>query len=59
MGLYSYEIKGEASVTFTNEELRSRKLIMDYGGGSVSLMATVTESLTDIQRNGTADVFFH
>uniref|UniRef100_A0A915D6W0 Alpha-2-macroglobulin bait region domain-containing protein n=1 Tax=Ditylenchus dipsaci TaxID=166011 RepID=A0A915D6W0_9BILA len=47
---------GEATVIFTNEELRSRKLIMDYGGSSVSIMATVTESLTDIQRNATAEV---
>uniref|UniRef100_A0A1I7WS05 A2M_N_2 domain-containing protein n=1 Tax=Heterorhabditis bacteriophora TaxID=37862 RepID=A0A1I7WS05_HETBA len=44
---------GEATVVFTNEEMRRHKLVQDYGGGSVRIIATVTEDLTEIQRNGT------
>lgn len=47
---------GEATVIFTNDELRNGKLISNYGGNSVHIVATVTEALTDIQRNGTATV---
>ncbi|CAD5206260.1 unnamed protein product [Bursaphelenchus okinawaensis] len=47
---------GEATVVFTNEELRKHKLVMDYGGSTVRILATVTEDLTDIQRNGTAQI---
>lgn len=47
---------GEATVVFSNEELRTHNLVMDYGGSAVRIMATVTEDLTDIQRNGTAQV---
>lgn len=49
---------GEATVVFTNEELRTRKLISNYGGNSVNIVAMVTEALTDIKRNATAKVFF-
>jgi hypothetical protein len=47
---------GEATVVFTNDELRTHNLVMDYGGSAVRILATVTEDLTDIQRNGTAQV---
>jgi len=47
---------GEATVVFTNKELKDQKLIMDYGGNTVRIVATVTEDLTDIQRNGTAQI---
>lgn len=50
---------GEATVVFTNEELTKHKLIMDYGGSSVRIVAAVTEDLTDIQRNSTAEVKTH
>ncbi|GMT28413.1 hypothetical protein PFISCL1PPCAC_19710 [Pristionchus fissidentatus] len=47
---------GEATVVFTNEELKRHKLVLDYGGSSVRIVATVTEDLTEIQRNGSAQV---
>jgi len=47
---------GEATVLFTNDELKGRKLITDYGGSTIQVLATVTESLTDVQRNGSAEV---
>ncbi|KAI6223646.1 hypothetical protein M3Y99_01446300 [Aphelenchoides fujianensis] len=47
---------GEATVVFTNEELRTYNLVQDYGGSTVRILATVTEDLTDIQRNGTAQI---
>ncbi|KAK6020991.1 hypothetical protein OSTOST_13347 [Ostertagia ostertagi] len=47
---------GEATVVFTNEEMKKHKLVQDYGGGSIRIIATVTEDLTDIQRNGTQHV---
>lgn len=47
---------GEATLVFTNEELRFRKLISNYGGNSVNIVATVTEALTDTQRNSTSKV---
>lgn len=47
---------GEATVVFTNKELKDQKLIMDYGGSTVRIVGTVTEDLTDIQRNGTAQI---
>lgn len=50
---------GEATIVFTNQELKDKKLIEDYGGSSVKIVATVTEDLTDIARNGTAQVFGH
>ncbi|VDM79565.1 unnamed protein product, partial [Strongylus vulgaris] len=47
---------GEATVIFTNEEMKKHKLVQDYGGGSIRIIATVTEDLTDIQRNGTQHI---
>ncbi|KAE9546024.1 hypothetical protein FO519_010764, partial [Halicephalobus sp. NKZ332] len=47
---------GEATVVFTNDELKKHKLIMDYGGSAIRIVATVTEDLTDIQRNGTTQI---
>ncbi|WKX89879.1 hypothetical protein Q1695_009040 [Nippostrongylus brasiliensis] len=47
---------GEATVVFTNEEMKKHKLVQDYGGGSIRIIATVTEDLTDIQRNGTQHI---
>lgn len=47
---------GEATVVFTNEELRTHNLVMDYGGSAVRIVASVTEDLTEIQRNATAQV---
>ena len=47
---------GEATVVFTNDELKKQKLIMDYGGSTIRIVATVTEDLTDIQRNGTTQI---
>lgn len=47
---------GEATVVFTNDELRSHSLIQDYGGSTIRILATVTEDLTDVARNGTAMV---
>jgi hypothetical protein len=47
---------GEATVVFTNEELRTHNLVMDYGGSAVRIVASVTEDLTEIQRNSTAQV---
>uniref|UniRef100_A0A7E4ZZW4 TEP1-F n=1 Tax=Panagrellus redivivus TaxID=6233 RepID=A0A7E4ZZW4_PANRE len=47
---------GEALVVFTNEEFKKHKLIMDYGGSTIRIVATVTEDLTDIQRNGTTQI---
>jgi CD109 antigen len=47
---------GEATVVFTNDELKKHKLIMDYGGSTIRIIATVTEDLTDIQRNGTTQI---
>lgn len=49
---------GETTVVFTNMELKKHKLIMDYGGSSIRIAASVTEDLTDIQRNSSAQVFF-
>lgn len=46
---------GEATVTFTNQELTTHKLIQDWGS-RIKIVATVTEALTEIERNGTADV---
>ncbi len=47
---------GEATVVIANADLKKHKLIEEYGGSSVRILATVTEDLTDIQRNGTAQV---
>ncbi|KAJ1347536.1 hypothetical protein KIN20_002613 [Parelaphostrongylus tenuis] len=47
---------GEATVVFTNEEMKKHRLVQDYGGGSIRIIATVTEDLTDIQRNGTQHI---
>uniref|UniRef100_A0A1I8AQM0 TEP1-F n=1 Tax=Steinernema glaseri TaxID=37863 RepID=A0A1I8AQM0_9BILA len=47
---------GEATVVFSNDELKKAKLISDYGGSSIRILATVTEDLTDIQRNGTTQI---
>ncbi|CAD6199101.1 unnamed protein product [Caenorhabditis auriculariae] len=45
--------QGEAAVVFKNDELKRHKLLHDYGGGSVRIIATVTEDLTETQRNAT------
>ena len=47
---------GEATVVFTNEELRAHNLVQDYGGSTVRILATVTEDLTEVSRNGSAMV---
>lgn len=47
---------GEAIVRFANGALKENKLISEYGYNNIKVTATVTEKLTDIQRNGTADV---
>ncbi|CEF64943.1 CD109 antigen [Strongyloides ratti] len=47
---------GEATVKFTNDELKKHKLITIYGGSTVRILATVTEDLTDVQRNGSAQI---
>uniref|UniRef100_A0AC35U3G6 A2M_N_2 domain-containing protein n=1 Tax=Rhabditophanes sp. KR3021 TaxID=114890 RepID=A0AC35U3G6_9BILA len=47
---------GEATVHFKNQELKDHKLIMAYGGSTIRILATVTEDLTDVQRNGTAQI---
>uniref|UniRef100_A0A0N4Z9Y8 TEP1-F n=1 Tax=Parastrongyloides trichosuri TaxID=131310 RepID=A0A0N4Z9Y8_PARTI len=47
---------GEATVKFSNEELKKHKLITDYGGSTVRILATVTEDLTDVQRNGSTQI---
>ncbi|EJD75505.1 A-macroglobulin complement component family protein [Loa loa] len=47
---------GEATIVFTNEELKKHKLVNGYGGSSVKITATVTEDLTDIKRNATAQI---
>lgn len=47
---------GEATIVFTNDELKKHKLVTGYGGSSVRITATVTEDLTDIKRNATAQV---
>ncbi|PAV67173.1 hypothetical protein WR25_25013 isoform J [Diploscapter pachys] len=50
---------GEATVTFSNEELKKYKLIRNYGGTSIRIVATVTEDLTGIERNSTTQVTVH
>ncbi|MFH4975897.1 hypothetical protein AB6A40_002606 [Gnathostoma spinigerum] len=47
---------GEATVVISNAELKKQNLINEYGGSSVHIIATVTEDLTGIERNGTAQV---
>ncbi|MCP9264379.1 Antigen-like protein [Dirofilaria immitis] len=47
---------GEAIIVFTNEELKKHKLVTGYGGSSVKITVTVTEDLTDIKRNATAQI---
>ncbi|VBB29465.1 unnamed protein product, partial [Acanthocheilonema viteae] len=47
---------GEATIVFTNDELKKHKLVTGYGGSSVRITATVTEDLTDIKRNATAQI---
>ena len=47
---------GEAQLHFDNAELRNRKLIMDYGGSTIRLVAEVQEELTELTRNSTAEV---
>uniref|UniRef100_A0A914VZX1 TEP1-F n=1 Tax=Plectus sambesii TaxID=2011161 RepID=A0A914VZX1_9BILA len=50
---------GEGTVVFTNKELKGRQLIEDYGYSSIKIIATVTEDLTEIVRNGTAQITAH
>lgn len=47
---------GEATIIFTNNELKKRKLVNGYGGSTVRIVSTVTEDLTGIKRNATAEV---
>ena len=47
---------GEATVNFAKDDLKKHRLVMDYGGGSIRIVATVTEDLTEIARNGTAHI---
>ncbi|VDM92355.1 unnamed protein product, partial [Litomosoides sigmodontis] len=47
---------GEATIVFANDELKKRKLVTAYGGSSVRIIAVVTEDLTDIKRNATAQI---
>lgn len=47
---------GEATIVFTNDELKKHKLISNYGGSSVRIAATVVEDLTDIKRNASTQV---
>lgn len=47
---------GEANLRFENAELRAAKLIMDYGGSTIRLVAEVQEELTELTRNSTAEV---
>ena len=47
---------GEAAFKFAKDDLKKHRLVMDYGGGSIRIVATVTEDLTEIARNGTAHI---
>ena len=47
---------GEVTVVFTNKELKDKQLIQDWGYSTMKIIAIVTEDLTDIERNGTAEV---
>lgn len=47
---------GETFIHFDNQELRERKLIMDYGGSTLRLIAEVVEELTEQTRNSSAQV---
>ncbi|VDD91920.1 unnamed protein product [Enterobius vermicularis] len=48
---------GEATVVFSNEEIKKYNFINEYtGSGALNILATVSEELTEIQRNGTAEV---
>uniref|UniRef100_A0AAF5RX59 TEP1-F n=1 Tax=Wuchereria bancrofti TaxID=6293 RepID=A0AAF5RX59_WUCBA len=47
---------GEATIVFSNDELKKHKLLSAYGGSSVKITATVTENLTDIKRNATTQI---
>lgn len=50
---------GEATVVFSNEEIKKYNFINEYtGSGALNILATVSEELTEIQRNGTAEVKF-
>jgi CD109 antigen len=48
--------QGEAIVGFSNEDLKERELITEWGYNRIQFIATVTEGLTGIERNGTAEV---
>jgi hypothetical protein len=50
---------GEANLRFENAELRAAKLIMDYGGSTIRLVAEVQEELTELTRNSTAEVIVY
>nr|CAD2188921.1 unnamed protein product [Meloidogyne enterolobii] len=47
---------GETFIHFDNQELRERKLIMDYGGSTLRLIAEVVEELTEQTRNSSAQL---
>ncbi|GMS92544.1 hypothetical protein PENTCL1PPCAC_14719, partial [Pristionchus entomophagus] len=47
---------GEATIVFSNEQLKRNNLLFNDSGSTVKITATVTEDLTEIQRNGTAQV---
>ncbi|KAL3083600.1 hypothetical protein niasHT_036372 [Heterodera trifolii] len=47
---------GEATLTFDNTELRTRKIITDWGGSTIQIVAEVQEELTEVQRNATVEI---
>ncbi|CAB3408447.1 unnamed protein product [Caenorhabditis bovis] len=48
--------QGEAAVVFTNDELTKHKLLHEWGGGSIRIIASVTEDITEIERNATHQI---
>ncbi|VDO96673.1 unnamed protein product [Soboliphyme baturini] len=47
---------GDVYFHFSNKALRSNGLINDYGYNQIKFIATVKEELTDLTRNGTAEI---
>lgn len=48
--------QGEAAVVFSNDELKRHKLLHEWGGGSIRIVASVTEDITEIERNATHQI---
>uniref|UniRef100_A0A8R1HWJ0 TEP1-F n=1 Tax=Caenorhabditis japonica TaxID=281687 RepID=A0A8R1HWJ0_CAEJA len=48
--------QGEAAVVFSNDELKRHKLLHEWGGGSIRIVASVTEDITEIERNTTHQI---